>query len=132
MTNLLAELAEVVRLSETAKDGVWQFGSCGPNGDSNLVAFNGKDVSGLGLIHHYSSLDLISAAVNFLRTHHAEIAEAVMDARRYRWLKYNATELTGEYGEAAQLYYGTYRSGPLELDASIDAAMHNSAREGGE
>lgn len=71
-------------------------------------------------------------AFDFLSTHHAEIAEALKDARRYRWLKQNATEQTGEYGEAAQLYFGTYRAGPLELDAAIDAAMHNSAREDGE
>jgi hypothetical protein len=64
----------------------------------------------------------------FIKRHAAQIEQDAKDAARYRWLKINATELTGEYGEAAQLYYGTYRSGPLQLDASIDAAMAKESK----
>jgi hypothetical protein len=52
-------------------------------------------------------------AMDFLRTHHAEIAEAVKDARRYRWLKKNDNAY-------------------LLAEDVIDDAMHNSAREVGE
>ena len=54
-------------------------------------------------------------ARDFLRTHHAEIAEAVKDARRYRWLKKNDN---------------AYLLAEDVIDAAIDA--HNSAREVGE
>jgi len=50
-------------------------------------------------------------AFDFLSTHHAEIAEAVKDARRYRFI-------AADHSVAWQ--------------EELDAAMHNSAREDGE
>jgi hypothetical protein len=75
-------------------------------------------------------IDAYYEAAYFIRTHHAEIAEALKDARRYRWLR----ALPGMDAELAMcpnadggvvMYQGRM------LDERIDAAMHNSAREAG-
>jgi len=55
----------------------------------------------------------MDAEITELRTNHAEIADAVKDARRYRWLKKNDNAY-------------------LLAEDVIDDAMHNSAREVGD
>jgi hypothetical protein len=65
----------------------------------------------------------IGVALKFMDTHHAEIAEAVKDARRYRWLRSECTDQLCVRKGIGQL------TGHA-LNAAIDA--HNSAREGGE
>jgi hypothetical protein len=64
-------------------------------------------------------------ALRFLRTHHAEIAEALKDARRMDWLERNAINITLDGRLHRVMQIGTARD-------SIDTAMHNSAREAGE
>ena len=62
------------------------------------------------------------------RTHSAEIAGALRDAERYRWLKCNCQHMPDELGIAGQLYFGTYAWG--DLDTAIDSAMQQGG--GGE
>ena len=72
------------------------------------------------------------AAVNFIRTHHAEIAEAVKDARRYRWLRQAHESESPKYG---LWHVRDYQGEPISnLNPSLDFAIdaHNSAREDGE
>ena len=71
-----------------------------------------------------------SSALNRLvaRTHSAEIAGALRDAERYRWLKCNCQHMPDELGIAGQLYFGTYAWG--DLDTAIDSAMQQGG--GGE
>jgi hypothetical protein len=70
-------------------------------------------------------------ALRFLRTHRAEIAESLKDARRYRWLR----ALPGKNAERAMCPNadgGIVMFQGRTLDERIDANLHNSAREAGE
>jgi len=61
-------------------------------------------------------------AARMIRTHHAEIAEAAADARRYRWLR----ETNGRhFPVSVAMKLGDATTGD-EFDAVIDAAMRNS------
>jgi hypothetical protein len=90
--DLMAELAEVVRLSERATPGPWTWSENGnilghmPNGyDSSLevgAIYTERDDDKAP-----ANAEAIIAAVNFLRTHHAELEAAERDARRYRFLR---------------------------------------------
>lgn len=62
------------------------------------------------------------------RTHSAEIAGALRDAERYRWLKCNCQHMPDELGIAGQLYFGTYAWG--DLDTAIDSAMQQGGGGG--
>ena len=62
------------------------------------------------------------------RAHSAEIAGALRDAERYRWLKCNCQHMPDELGIAGQLYFGTYAWG--DLDAAIDSAMQQGGGGG--
>ena len=62
------------------------------------------------------------------RTHSAEIAGALRDAERYRWLKCNCQHMPDELGIAGQLYFGTYAWD--DLDAAIDSAMQQGGGGG--
>jgi hypothetical protein len=99
MTDLIAELAEVVRLQRLV-DATY--------GCECENAMEDRD----------------NAAVNFLRTHAAEIEAMARDAVRYRWLR----------GLESQFMLKRYGCGDLpmedDLDEAIDA-MHDSAREDG-
>lgn len=61
------------------------------------------------------------------RTHSSEIAGALRDAERYRWLKCNCQHMPDELGIAGQLYFGTYAWG--DLDTAIDSAMQQGPGE---
>lgn len=63
-----------------------------------------------------------------LRTHSADIAVALRDAERYRWLKCNCQHMPDEIGIAGQLYFGTYAWG--DLDTAIDSAMQQGGGGG--
>ena len=70
------------------------------------------------------------AAVNFLRTHSAEIAGALRDAERYRWLKDKANYARNSdpivvFGPK----HDKMLEGPL-LDAAIDSAMQQGGGGG--
>ena len=62
------------------------------------------------------------------RAHSAEIAGALRDAERYRWLKCNCQHMPDELGIAGQLYFGTYAWG--DLDTAIDSAMQQGGGGG--
>ena len=99
MTNPLAQdLGGVVRLLEEMTPGdlivydanegdgwpprpLWCF--------KNEAYDSGEEPALQGGIHYGGKEDAeaIAAAVNFLRTHSAEIAGALRDAERYRWLR---------------------------------------------
>ena len=68
------------------------------------------------------------AAVNFLRTHSAEIAGALRDAERYRWLRSPAAIIEPLFGydDAGSLTFFS----ESELDTAIDSAMQQGG--GGE
>ena len=73
-------------------------------------------------------------AAEALDTHHAEIAEAVKDARRWCHAR---KILPVEYIEGSQREFESYglpgsEEENIAADNAIDAAMHNSAREAGE
>ena len=76
------------------------------------------------------------AAVNFLRTHSAEIAGALRDAERYRWLR-------AEHAVRSPLAHVCWKrngdrecgdwvntSGPDQLDTAIDSAMQQGGGGG--
>lgn len=49
---------------------------------------------------------------------------AITNAERYEWLKKNATQTPDEYGQAEQLYFGTYAAG--DLDGALDDAIRET------
>lgn len=130
MNNLLKDLEAVALLADKATPGDWvwrrdagkpmlingvMFGGAGPDGQPNDAAF-------------------IIALVNLFRTHHAEIAEAVKDARRWRHAR---KILPVEYIEGSQREFESYglpgsEEENIAADNAIDNAMHSSAREDGE
>ena len=84
------------------------------------------------------------AAVNFLRTHSAEIAGALRDAERYRWLRMMAKEqllnpkAAGSEWPDMRTYWRIPTlicSGPvggfIDFDAAIDAAIDAAMQQGG-
>lgn len=141
MTELLRELEAVVGLADKATPGPWVAN--GGELATDLYWANGS-MTADALAEFADGLSdppnapFVEAAVNFLRTHHAEIAEAVRDARRYRWLRDEAhkephTRSVGiycEWGSNCDLSSIGGTDADVEIDAAIDA--HNSAREVGE
>ena len=138
MTNPLAQdLGGVVRLLEKATPGKWNHYESKYDGDVYMVQAAPPKMHVLcrynGDGDGYTQQDVdnaaaIAAAVAFLRTHSAEIAGALRDAERYRWLKCNCQHMPDELGIAGQLYFGTYAWG--DLDTAIDSAMQQGG--GGE
>jgi hypothetical protein len=134
MTNPLAQdLGGVVRLLEKATPGPWTVGQFGsvhrPKVEGSESSVGSAIVVGgskSGMYDGYQeNCEAIAAAVNFLRTHSAEIAGALRDAERYRWLKCNCQHMPDELGIAGQLYFGTYAWG--DLDTAIDSAMQQGS-----
>lgn len=130
MTIIAQDLGGVVRLLEKATPGKWNHYESKYDGDVYMVQAAPPKMHVLcrynGDGDGYTQQDVdnaaaIAAAVNFLRTHSAEIAGALRDAERYRWLKCNCQHMPDELGIAGQLYFGTYAWG--DLDTAIDSAM---------
>lgn len=61
------------------------------------------------------------AAADFITAHHAEIAAAVRDAERYRWLRTSAD--VSWNGWVTYQNLAAYEFERAEMDAAIDAAM---------
>ena len=139
MTTIAQDLGGVVRLLEKATPGKWNHYESKYDGDVYIVQaappkmhvlcrYNG-DGGG------YTQQDVdnaaaIAAAVNFLRTHSAEIAGALRDAERYRWLKDKANYARNSdpivvFGPK----HDKMLEGPL-LDAAIDSAMQQGGGGG--
>ena len=147
MTNPLAQdLGGVVRLLEDMTPGdlivydanegdgwpprpLWCFKNEGYD--------SGDDPALQGSIHYggKEDADAIAAAVNFLRTHSAEIAGALRDAERYRWLRDQASWWLVSTPDAAKLSVMLPRA---SIDAAIgtegcdfDAAIDSAMQQGG-
>ena len=137
MSDIAQDLGGVVRLLEKATPGEWREPEA-----SRFVPdkFNVGDGAPYMLVgRDENDLRAAVAAVNFLRTHSAEIAGALRDAERYRWLRMRlaAEELDNE--DAARMALSMV--GPIgfrpadsdycgELDTAIDSAMQQGG--GGE
>ena len=129
MTNPLAQdLGGVVRLLELATQEEW------PEPEASRFVpdkFNVGDSAPYMLVgRDENDLRAAVAAVNFLRTHSAEIAGALRDAERYRWLKDKANYARNSdpivvFGPK----HDKMLEGPL-LDAAIDSAMQQGGGGG--
>ena len=126
MSDIAQDLGGVVRLLELATQEEW------PEPEASRFVpdkFNVGDSAPYMLVgRDENDLRAAVAAVNFLRTHSAEIAGALRDAERYRWLKCNCQYMPDELGIAGQLYFGTYAWG--DLDTAIDSAMQQGGGGG--
>ena len=137
MSDIAQDLGGVVRLLEKATPGKWNHHESKYDGDVYMVQAAPPKMHVLcrynGDGDGYTQQDVdnaaaIAAAVNFLRAHSAEIAGALRDAERYRWLKCNCQHMPDELGIAGQLYFGTYAWG--DLDTAIDSAMQQGGGGG--
>ena len=99
---------------------------------------SGDDPALQGSIHYggKEDADAIAAAVNFLRTHSAEIAGALRDAERYRWLRaQNAITETPDSWTITRCDF-TDEDEPIrywvgdDLDTAIDSAMQQGGGGG--
>ena len=142
MTNPLAQdLGGVVRLLEDMTPGdlivydanegdgwpprpLWCFKNEGYD--------SGDDPALQGSIHYggKEDADAIAAAVNFLRTHSAEIAGALRDAERYRWLRAAHGSMDFGFWHVCDFAGCIIGQQPEELDTAIDSAMQQGG--GGE
>lgn len=126
MNGLLKDLEAVAVLADKATPGEWV----------TTVGHHVKQAHGVLVVaknelrgeEHEHNAAYIAAVSNMFRTHHAKIAEAVKDARRYRWLRSNACDGFMR-ADGGSLNCDEPES---EWDAWIDASMNNSAREDGE
>lgn len=85
-----------------------------------------KDLEAVaGLMSGFDRQRFTAELERWFRTRHAEIAEAVKDARRLDWLERNAINITLDGRMHRCMQIGASR-------ISIDVAMHNGAREDGE
>ena len=129
MTNPLAQdLGGVVRLLEKAAPGEWREPEASrfvPDkfnvGDSAPYMLVGRDEN---------DLRAAVAAVNFLRTHSAEIAGALRDAERYRWLRAAHGSMDFGFWHVCDFAGCIIGQQPEELDTAIDSAMQQGG--GGE
>lgn len=147
MTTLAQDLGGVVRLLEKATQGPWAAEQYSEDDEGcGVIAVNpeiGMRSPTRGQVAWFTTIagasfdspgraqanaDLVAAMMNFFVTHSAEIAGALRDAERYRWLKCNCQHMPDELGIAGQLYFGTYAWG--DLDTAIDSAMQQGG--GGE
>ena len=142
MTNPLAQdLGGVVRLLEDMTPGdlivydanegdgwpprpLWCFKNEGYD--------SGDDPALQGSIHYggKEDADAIAACVNFLRTHSAEIAGALRDAERYRWLRAAHGSMDFGFWHVCDFAGCIIGQRPEELDTAIDSAMQQGG--GGE
>ena len=131
MTNPLAQdLGGVVRLLEKATPGEW------PEPEASRFVpdkFNVGDSAPYTLVgRDEDDLRAAVASVNFLRTHSAEIAVALRDADRYRWLREHFRFANDSMHEI--WFDDTLEpndSGvPTYLDQTIDSAMQQGGGGG--
>ena len=153
MSDIAQDLGGVVRLLEKATPGEWRVSGecvifddrrlvcCGRGmyeccGDPDLDGAEHPIVGLLGGNPNISDVETIAACVNFLRAHSAEIAGALLDAERYRWLR-------AEHAVRSPLAHVCWKrnddrecgdwvntSGPDQLDTAIDSAMQQGGGGG--
>ena len=145
MTNPLAQdLGGVVRLLEKATQGPWTVGRFGsvhrPKAEGSESSVGSAIVAGgskSGMYDGYQeNCEAIAAAVNFLRAHSAEIAGALRDAERYRWLRMRlaAEELDNE--DAARMALSmvgpsVFRPADADYCDELDTAIDSAMQQGG-
>ena len=134
MSDIAQDLGGVVRLLELATQEEW------PEPEASRFVpdkFNVGDSAPYMLVgRDENDLRAAVAAVNFLRTHSAEIAGALRDAERYRWLR-------AEHAVRSPLAHVCWKrngdrecgdwvntSGPDQLDTAIDSAMQQGGGGG--
>ena len=123
MSDIAQDLGGVVRLLELATQEEW------PEPEASRFVpdkFNVGDSAPYMLVgRDENDLRAAVAAVNFLRTHSAEIAGALRDAERYRWLREHFRFANDSMHEI--WFDDTLEpddSGvPTDLDTAIDSAM---------
>ena len=93
---------------------------------------SGDDPALQGSIHYggKEDADAIAAAVNFLRTHYAEIAGALRDAERYRWLRAAHGSMDFGFWHVCDFAGCIIGQQPEELDTAIDSAMQHGGGGG--
>lgn len=118
MTDLIAELADVPVVAYAwRKEGMkgWALGHSPPT--PNMADFGKYEVRELTF-----------------RTHHAEIEAMARDAERYRFIRSSDADADQPYvARHGQTDWGKFYDQWLmedDADNAIDAAMHDSAREG--
>ena len=130
MTTIAQDLGGVVRLLELATQEEW------PEPEASRFVpdkFNVGDSAPYMLVgRDENDLRAAVAAVNFLRTHSAEIAGALRDAERYRWLREHFRFANDSMHEI--WFDDTLEpddSGvPTDLDQTIDSAMQQGGGGG--
>ena len=138
MTTLAQDLGGVVRLLEKATPGPWTVGRFGsvhrPKAEGSESSVGSAIVAGgskSGMYDGYQeNCEAIAAAVNFLRTHSAEIAGALRDAERYRWLRAAHGSMDFGFWHVCDFAGCIIGQQPEELDTAIDSAMQQGG--GGE
>ena len=93
---------------------------------------SGDDPALQGSIHYggKEDADAIAAAVNFLRTYSAEIAGALRDAERYRWLRAAHGSMDFGFWHVRDFAGCIIGQQPEELDTAIDSAMQQGGGGG--
>ena len=141
MSDIAQDLGGVVRLLELATQEEW------PEPEASRFVpdkFNVGDSAPYMLVgRDENDLRAAVAAVNFLRTHSAEIAGALRDAERYRWLRMMAKEqllnpkAAGSEWPDMRTYWRIPTlicSGPvggfIDFDTAIDSAMQQGGGGG--
>lgn len=141
MTTLAQDLGGVVRLLEKATQGPWTVGRFGSvhrpkvegsesSVGSAIVVGGSKSVMYDG---YQENCEAIASAVNFLRTHSAEIAGALRDAERYRWLREHVTDRfvrNNEHEPCLLLPHNVDYLSPDDIDNAIDSAMQQGGGGG--
>ena len=133
MNNLLKDLKAVALLADKATPGEWVTTVGHHVKQAHGVMVVAKNELRGEVAQHNAAY--IATLHNFIRTHHAEIAEAVKLAKWYRGLR-DADPDNGEpyIARERQDSWGNWKTewlGGLDADRALDA-MHNSAREAGE
>ena len=141
MTTLAQDLGGVVRLLEKATPGPWHYSEKGfSTKPTPMVYATGQDLNYIAMCRDFGNegptlneenAQAIAAAVNFLRTHSAEIAGALRYAERYRWLREHVTDRfvrNNEHEPCLLLPHNVDYLSPDEIDTAIDSAMQQVAR----
>ena len=138
MRDIAQDLGGVVRLLELATPGPWTVGRFGSvhrpkvegsesSVGSAIVVGGSKSVMYDG---YQENCEASAAAINFLRTHSAEIAGALRDAERYRWLRAAHGSMDFGFWHVRDFAGCIIGQQPEELDTAIDSAMQQGG--GGE
>lgn len=145
MTNPLAQdLGGVVRLLEKATFGVLRADAHKDWFQPTVMLHSGENT--IARYHHgypdftgtvgkseyeWRNAEAIEACVNFLRAHSAEIAGALRDAERYRWLAANAIRIAFFPPDDEHEVVWETELGDIGHDPTLDTAIDSAMQQGG-